>query len=196
MRDLPAAEAQHVLACIRLGDDVPAILSLIKTGDMLIQMAVEPESRFRYELPYRRDMPQVFVPGNPYLESHLYWSAQLYSERPTLVTASKAAASSSSSVELARVPYFKPFHAAAVADPLLADVNVSPWTSVCDDNRLMRNLLNHLFRCEYQFTAAFQKDWFLEDMAAQGHDFCSQLLVNVVLAYACVRTRLVFSSRL
>ena len=52
---------------------------------------------------------------------------------------------------------------------------------------LMRDLLRVFLRCEYHFTAAIQKDLFLEDMAAQREDFCSSLLVNMVLAYSCVR---------
>jgi hypothetical protein len=51
----------------------------------------------------------------------------------------------------------------------------------------MRDLLNVFFRCEYLFASVFQKDYFLEDMAAQRQDFCSSLLVNITLAYSCVR---------
>lgn len=47
--------------------------------------------------------------------------------------------------------------------------------------------LGVFLRCEYQFTSAFQKDYFLEDMASHRAEFCSSLLVNVILAYSCVR---------
>ena len=83
--------------------------------------------------------------------------------------------------------YLKPFHAAQVVNPRLSDVRVSAWTAVCDDDMLLRDLLRVFFRCEYEFTAAFQKDYFLEDMASNKSEFCSSLLVNVVLAYSCVR---------
>lgn len=83
--------------------------------------------------------------------------------------------------------YVKPFHAAKVIDPLLTDAKPSHWTTVSDNDVLMRQILEDFFRCEYQFTAAFQKDLFLEDMASGRKDFCSSLLVNVTLAYACVR---------
>lgn len=71
-------------------------------------------------------------------------------------------------------------------EPLLSDAKPSLWTSVCNDDELMRDLLIVLFRCEYQLTAAFHKDLLLEDMTARHTDFCSLLLVNVLLAYACV----------
>jgi hypothetical protein len=80
----------------------------------------------------------------------------------------------------------KPFHAAEVIDHRLFDVKLSLWTTVCNNDILMRDLLSVWLRCEYHFTAAFQKDLFLEDMGAQREDFCSSLLVNVMLGYSCV----------
>ena len=82
--------------------------------------------------------------------------------------------------------YLRPFHAAQVVDPLLSNVKISSWTNACNDDVLMRNLLGGFLLCEYHFTAAFQKDLFLEDMAALREDFCSSLLVNVILGYSCV----------
>jgi hypothetical protein len=76
-----------------------------------------------------------------------------------------------------------PFHAANVVEPLLNDVKPLDWTSVSKDDALMLDLLAVWFRCEYSFASAFQKDFFLEDMASHSQDFCSELLVNVVLAY-------------
>lgn len=148
-------------------------------------MAVVPETRLRYEFPYRSEMPKEFELNNPYLNSMLYETASLYSQQQISETNLTGHLASLSSEEQ-RSPYLKPFHAAQVFDPLLSDVKLSPWTSICDDDKLMRDLLSVLFRCEYHFTAAFHKDLFLEDMAARRKDFCSSLLVNVTLAYACV----------
>ncbi|KXH40931.1 hypothetical protein CSIM01_08418 [Colletotrichum simmondsii] len=82
--------------------------------------------------------------------------------------------------------YVRPFHAAQIVEPRLSDAKISWWTTVCADDPLMRDLLKVWFRCEFQFSAVFQKDLFLEDLVAQKQDFCSSLLVNIVLAYACV----------
>jgi hypothetical protein len=79
----------------------------------------------------------------------------------------------------------RPFHAAHVVDPLLSDAKPSLWTAVCQDDLLMRELLAAWLQCEYFFTTPLQKDYFLQDMASHNHDFCSPLLVNAVLAYAC-----------
>ncbi|KAF4333352.1 nitrogen assimilation transcription factor nit-4 [Fusarium beomiforme] len=185
LRNLPDEDAQDILRRLRSGSDPASLLNQVQAGDILLQMAVVPETRMRYEFPYRSEMPKEFKRDNPYLNSLVYEAASLYSLQQTSEpTASNLLADLGS--EEQRSLYLKPFHAALVVDPLLSNVKVSAWTSVCDDDKLMRDLLSVLFRCEYLFTAAFQKDLFLEDMAARRTDFCSSLLVNVTLAYACV----------
>jgi hypothetical protein len=176
-------EAEHVFRRIRSGADVTTILNHVKVGNLLLQMAVLPETRFRYTFPYRSEMPEEIVINNPYMDSKIYEVASLYSNAPE--PAASGHARDTGSDEYQNL-YLKPFHAAEVIDPLLTSVKISSWTRVCSDDVLMRDLLAVFFRCEHQFTAAFQKDYFLEDMAAQRKDFCSSLLVNIVLAYSCV----------
>ncbi|KAH7323267.1 hypothetical protein B0I35DRAFT_450360 [Stachybotrys elegans] len=181
MKTLPEHEAQGILQRLRAGTDAETLVNHIKAGNLLLQMAVAPETRMRYELPYQSRMPEVFIPDNPYLTSILYEATSLYpgNQLPQQATSTLSSAEHQSL-------YLKPFHAAQVIDPRLSDVKPSVWTTVCSDDALMRDLLGVFFRCEYQFTSAFQKDYFLEDMAAQEKDFCSSLLVNIVLAYSCV----------
>lgn len=169
-----------MLQKIRSGTDVSTILSHVRAGDLLLQLALEPETRLRYQFPYRRNFPDDDLPDNAYLNSFIYEGASLYA--PDHQLGPRRSESDSSSF----VAYQKPFHAAQVIDPHLIDVKPSLWTSVCDDDSLMRDLLGVWLRCEYHFTAAFQKDYFLEDMLALRQDFCSSLLVNMTLAYACV----------
>jgi hypothetical protein len=52
---------------------------------------------------------------------------------------------------------------------------------------MMRTLLHDFFMSEYFWCASFHKDDFLDDMMSGGSDFCSPLLVNVILAWASVR---------
>ncbi|KAL6907142.1 hypothetical protein GGI43DRAFT_420896 [Trichoderma evansii] len=183
VRNLSDQEAEHVFQRIRSGADVTTILNHIKVGNVLVQMAVTPETRLRYVFPYRSEMPEDIFINNPYMESKIYEAASLHSN------ASRYTASnfddSISSDEYQNL-YIKPFHSAEVIDPLLTNAKPSAWTAVCNDDVLMRNLLSVFFRCEHHFTSAFQKDYFLEDMATKRKDFCSELLVNIVLAYSCV----------
>lgn len=185
LRNLPDQDAQDVLRRIRSGSDLRSVLNQVQAGDVLLQMAVAPETRLRYEFPYRAEMPRGYSINNPYLNSLVYEAASLYSNNRTGEQSASGLLASLASEEQ-RSLYLKPFHAAQVIEPLLSDAKPSIWTTVCKDDELMRGLLNVLFRCEYQFTAAFHKDLLLEDMAAKRTDFCSSLLVNVILAYACV----------
>ncbi|KAI9705941.1 MAG: hypothetical protein M1836_005347 [Candelina mexicana] len=188
LKNLADREAQNILQRIRSGTDITTILNHVKAGNILLQMNVLPETRFRYEFPYRSEMPEYYVRDNQYLNSLIYEATSLYSKdryskstrhnTPSLVA-------DLDSHEYQSL-YLKPFHAAQVVDPRLSDVKISLWTTVCKDDVLMRDLLGVFLRCEYHFTAAIQKDYFLEDMAAQREDFCSSLLVNMVLAYSCV----------
>ncbi|KAF3799371.1 Nitrogen assimilation transcription factor nirA [Colletotrichum gloeosporioides] len=182
LKNLPEEAAQDVFQRIRSGADATTIVNHVEAGDLLLQMAITPETRLRYDFPYRSEMPEIYIQNNPYLNSFIYEAASLYSAhgqgRPSHAIAS-------GSQELQSV-YTRPFHAAQVVEPRLSDAKVSWWTNVCDDDSLMQDLLRALFRCEYQFSAAFQKDLFLEDLVAQKQDFCSSLLVNITLAYACV----------
>ncbi|KAF5549290.1 nitrogen assimilation transcription factor nit-4 [Fusarium mexicanum] len=185
LKNLPEQDAQAILQRLRSGTDTASVANQARAGNLLLQMAVVPETRLRYEFPYRSDMPKELELNNPYLNSMLYETASLYSQHQTSGATLPGHLASLGSEEQ-RSPYLKPFHAAQVFDPLLSDVKVSAWTSICNDDNLMRDLLTVLFRCEYHFTAAFHKDLFLEDLAARRKDFCSSLLVNVTLAYACV----------
>ncbi|KAJ4226248.1 hypothetical protein NW759_004832 [Fusarium solani] len=185
LKTLPERDAQDILKRIRSGTDVEAVLNQVKAGDLLLQVALVPETRLRYEFPYRSEMPADYAQDNPYLGSLIYEAASLYSAPQTSEHVSPRLMTDLGSDEQQSL-YLKPFHAAHVVEPLLSNVKPSLWTPVCNDDALMRDLLSVLFRCEYQFTAAFQKDLFLEDMAARRKDFCSSLLVNIVLAYACV----------
>ena len=188
LKKLPDEEAQGVLQRIRSNTDVETILRHVKAADLLLQMAVVPETRLRYAFPYRSAMPEDCLSNNPYLESLIYEGASLYSTNGSLGRSEHTTTSNSASLESGeyRSLYLRPFHAAQVVDPGLSDVKISSWTTVCDDDVLMRELLGDFLRCEYYFTAVFQKDLFLLDLALKREDFCSSLLVNIMLGYSCV----------
>ncbi|KAK2604444.1 hypothetical protein N8I77_007374 [Diaporthe amygdali] len=187
LKTLPDQEAQFVLQKLRSGSGISAILNQVKAGDLLLQLAVSPETRFRYEFPYQSEMPRDIVIDNPYLDSLIYEAASLYSpsQRPKPSGHTETGEITNLKSAECKSLYLKPFHAAQVIEPRLSDARPSLWTTICDDDVLMRDLLGVFLRCEFHFTAAFQKDYFLEDMAAQREDFCSSLLVNVTLAYSC-----------
>ncbi|KAL7913972.1 hypothetical protein GGI35DRAFT_231253 [Trichoderma velutinum] len=188
LKNLPDQEADHVWHKIRNGVGATTLLNYIKTGNLLLQMAVAPETRFRYELPYRTEIPEYYLENNPYMDSMIYGASSLYSKDERSRISGRTATSGAGNLPSNNYQdvYLKPFHAAEVIDPRLTDAKISSWTAVCKDDGLMRQLLSVFLRCEYHFTSAFQKDYFLDDLVANRKEFCSSLLVNIVLAYSCV----------
>ncbi|KAF2475141.1 uncharacterized protein BDR25DRAFT_381964 [Lindgomyces ingoldianus] len=76
------------------------------------------------------------------------------------------------------------FFAAELVDPLLSSANVSQWTPVTSDNDLLRKLIHAYFMYDHPFLTVVHKDYFLRDLASGRHRFCSDLLVNALLAQA------------
>ncbi|GAM82988.1 hypothetical protein ANO11243_009740 [Dothideomycetidae sp. 11243] len=153
MRALPERQASDIYRRIRAGFDVRTLLDQVKGGDLVLQLAVAPETRFRYELPYHAELPDALRLDNPYLDCLLY-------EAASVMPLAWAAADSSSPASTANNPeyrslYLRPFHAAHTIDPRLINARPSLWTTVSTDDGFMRELLADLFLCEYAFTSAF-----------------------------------------
>lgn len=198
LQDLPDHDVQHVLQRIRSGADPVALLNHTKSANLLLQLALTPETRLRYEFPYIREMPLSLLTENPYLDCLIFEAASLYSEpqQQQRTSSQRHVASIPHNREPLdyQSPYLKPLHAAEVVDPRLSAAKPSMWTTVSSNDVLMRQLLSYFFRCEYSFECLFQKNLFLEDLVSGKTRFCSSLLVNAILAYACVRFFLILSS--
>jgi hypothetical protein len=152
----------------------------INAGDILVQLHLRPETRYRYVFPYRTQMPaSLWSSHNPYLHSLVY-------EGTSLTPTSEQQPLSPSTHEKYSTQYLKPYHAAKIEDPRFDSVRPSMWTSVSTDDDLMRTLLRTYFLHEYEWLPVFHKDHFLDDMVAGSNRFCSPLLVNAVLALGCV----------
>ncbi|KAH7029827.1 uncharacterized protein B0I36DRAFT_245517 [Microdochium trichocladiopsis] len=181
LRDRPEAEATALLRRLRQSDDVRFLARQIEQGDLLLQLALTPETNYRYEFPLKTTMPiHLLTPDNHYLDSLVYeWAP---STRPRDPPSSSALASLD---VLTQTPYLKPFHAARVVHPLLDRVCPSRWTTVSADDKLMRAILEAYLLQEYHSYTVIQIDYFLDDMANMRDELCSPLLVNAVLTFAC-----------
>jgi hypothetical protein len=196
------AEALDILQRLRAGTDVETAVRLAQEGDLLLQLALKPESRFRYQFPYLPFMPAALqTSDNPFLESLLYEGAlqgfsqpphQQHQHQQQLQQQQQHQQQSSSAGESSRASsynniYLKPYHAAELVDGRLASVKASDWTSVTTDDHLFRRLLRAYLVHEYCVAPAFQKDYFLFDLARGKGPLCSPLLVNSVMAIGSVR---------
>jgi hypothetical protein len=182
MRTRPEGEAQGLLQKLRSGVQVSDILRQVHDGDLLLQLALVPETKFRYEFPLVHDMPaSLLQPDNPYVTSAVYeWTS---GQEPGVDDGTLATSTPPTDQQAC---YLYPFHAAHVVEPLLQAVVPSRWTSVSSDNKLMLDIFQHYFLDQHASWDFFPKDMFLTDMAAGRPRFCSSLLVNAVLALGSV----------
>lgn len=175
-------EATDILNRLRSGGDVESLVRYIKSGDILLQLFAEPETRYRYHLgDCLRILSFLKTPNNPYLNSLVYKS----NFGPTFSITQYGSDPMASTTERLRM-YDTPFHTVQLVDPKLNAVEPSKWTAVISDDVLLRKLLEIYFIYEYPSFPFFHKDYFLDDMAIGRTRFCSSLLVNSVLASACV----------
>ena len=65
--------------------------------------------------------------------------------------------------------------------------SIKNWTTVTTDGNLLVALFSAWKELEYSYYHYLELDAFLDDMASGDTDFCSALLVNALLASACVR---------
>ena len=82
--------------------------------------------------------------------------------------------------------YRWPYHAAELIEPAIDTVRAAQWTSVTDSDALVRALLKSYLHYDYPNVTLFEKGAFLADLVAGRKAYCSSLLVNAILACACV----------
>lgn len=183
------AEAIEILRQLRQGTGVETIVNHLRAGDLLVHIHTTPESRVSYEFPYRAQMPRVLLtPSNPYVTSLMYTT--IYSGSSTTTSDSPSESQDDMDYNMKESPYLKPYALAELVDSRLDNVSPSKWTAVISDDAFLRMLLKLYFQFEHHFYSCFHKDLFLDDMMAGETNFCSELLVNAVLALACVGHRL------
>jgi len=183
LRTMSEQDSRAVLDKLRLGADVSTVLRQIKEGDLLLQLSLVPESRRRYEFPYSSTMPAYLqTPDNPYLRSPVYGIT--IDDR--FVPGPSPSLQPDDRLSHYRGVYVQPYHSATIIDDRLSEVELSRWTSVTADNRLMRKILHAYLLHEYPTFPALHKDIFLQAAIDNDKRFCSPLLVNALLAEASV----------
>jgi hypothetical protein len=80
----------------------------------------------------------------------------------------------------------------SLSDEPLFDLPAKPWTNVTDDEHFVSHLVSLYFTWEHAACHIIDRELFLEDMKSGRLDSqcCSPLLVNALLATACVGAHL------
>lgn len=131
----------NILQRIRAGTDFETIVKTIQEGDLLLQLSVRPEFRYRYEFPYKKDMP-VFLKSsewpNPYIGSTLYTATYKDTARDQSRDGALPSAGKIGDYTMFQVPY----HAGELHDTRFVSLDVTKWTTVSANNTLLRSLLD------------------------------------------------------
>lgn len=177
-----------------MGATVGSMVSRFRNGDLLVQESSAPVTMLRFRFPYRDEMPVAIQRSeSEYVRSVMFEAVhagsllstegegkQLQQRRPLheLYPLSK------------RFPpqYLMSYHSAKLVDPRLEMVNVTRWTHVISDNTLFVSMLSAYLLQEYPGFPVFHKDTFLQALVDGDRTFCSPLLVNALMAEACVRS--------
>ncbi|KAI1213704.1 uncharacterized protein F4807DRAFT_449741 [Annulohypoxylon truncatum] len=180
LRSRSEEEIAQILQRLRTGEDAQTIVKTVQDGDLLLQLSLKPEFRFRYIFPYSGEMPRHLKDAqNPYIRSLLYEKTVTHLVQPPMYIETLKEISDES-----QKMYIAPYHTVELDDPRISSMIVSNWTTVSSDNPMLRMLLQIYFVFEFPFHPCFHKDFFLEDMFIGITRFCSPLLVNAVLATA------------
>ncbi|KAH8653825.1 putative C6 transcription factor [Xylariales sp. PMI_506] len=179
LRNRSQQDVTVILQRLRAGEEVAAIVKLVKDGDLLLQCTPQPDRRKRHQFPILPGMPtRLQTPENAYLRSLLY--------RRTFFDQHDPAAKDIGHIsETQCTPYDIPFSAAQLIEPRIDKTRASNWTMVTSSDALVQTLLKAYFQYEFPYNTFFHKDLFVEDLVSGRRRFCSPLLVNAILASAC-----------
>lgn len=178
-------DALEIFRHLREGTAVDQVVRNIHEGNLIIQTHGGQRAGLRTDFPYLRHMPQALLTANnPYITSKLF---ETTFGLPTSMSTPQNESGDQPAVEITGdSPYVQSYDLAQIVDAQLDKVVPSRWTIVLADESFLRMLLKLYFQYEHQFYGFFKKDLFLEDMLSGSTTFCSDLLVNAVLALACV----------
>ena len=168
----PEEDFTNILRLVKKGYDVNAMLRHIREADLLLQVALKPEQRRRYEFPFNAKWPEFLrQESNPYLQTSFYEADRPSPDNLTLGKKSD-------------IIFDIPYHASTLVEPLLTNARISKWTTVTSDEGILVSLLEHYFQHAYHYFTFFHKALFLRDLKSGSAQHCSSLLVNAVLASA------------
>lgn len=128
-------------------------------------------------------------------ECGLHALDHLKSSRGSSKTRDSPVGFSAAATAATNVPVAGPMQPPALCDPILHSLRIGYWTTVDITDELAGRVISFYLEVNHPLFGFFEPDLFVHDLVYRQPRFCSALLVNAVLAYACVRYSLVAVSR-
>lgn len=193
LQSRPDPDVAAIVGRIRQGARIDDVLRFVKEGDMLVELSLAPETAFTYTFPFAERMPSSLLdnPAIPYLNSLIARgtmdSRPNHASFPPPSLAHSPHTVGQLDMDLDTWNMYQiPYHAAELVDARIGSIKASRWTTVTTDDALVQRLMQIYFTFEFPYYTFFHKDHFLQDMVEGREEYCSSLLVNAVLAQACV----------
>ncbi|KAG9195248.1 hypothetical protein G6011_00368 [Alternaria panax] len=180
LQNLPEKDAADVFRRIRAGANAEAVVKHIQDGSLAMESSNVPQASSRFHFPFMDKIP-TSLRESTYFQSLVYEAIEA-SDYDTNTSQTCSTHQKSN--------YSRALLTARLVDTLLEDAQPSHWTNVSSNDRLLRSILESYFINQYPRQFFFVKTYFLEDMALRRNEYCSPLLVNALLAKACVSSRL------
>lgn len=76
-----------------------------------------------------------------------------------------------------------------LCDPRLRDLDIEQWTNVELDNDSAAGCISLYLETDHPLLGPFDPDLFVSDLVSGRSEYCSSLLVNSLLYWACVSPR-------
>jgi hypothetical protein len=184
LRDRSDREAAAILQRIRRGEHPETVVRHVRDGDLLLQLAVAPETRYRYVFPLLPEIPAAVLGW----KGNLYVDSVVFKKTAALGSPTQRGWEAEATLDERARMYLIPYHSVQLVESRIDGVRAGRWTSVTENDELVRTLLRTYVKLEHPNITIFPAECFLDDMAAGRERYCSSLLVNAVLASACVRT--------
>lgn len=80
-----------------------------------------------------------------------------------------------------------------LCDTRLRELSIWHWTNINIDNQLAAKCISLYLETDHPLLGHFDPELFIQDLISKGTEFCSPLLVNALLYWACVRAILATS---
>ncbi|KAF7569528.1 hypothetical protein PtrM4_119430 [Pyrenophora tritici-repentis] len=176
LQNMPGKDAADIFNRIRTGANAEAIVQIVQEGSLIMELSNVPEASSRFHFPYIDSIP-------PRLRESIYFQSRIYE---AIDAYSQGNRSPEHPSVLRQSNYAKPILAAKTIESSLDVARISSWTNVCSNDHLLGLLLDGYLVHQYPKHLFFHKVYFLEDMVSKGSEFCSPLLMNAILAKACV----------
>ena len=184
-------QSSEIVRKIRIGADIGTIIRQIHS-DSFLQTYSAPETELRFKSPYLNEMPAAIQRSeNDYLESFVYEvvcaEGCLPADGEDKQLRQRRQCELDALAKKYPPQYLKPYHSAKLVDQRLGLANVTRWTQVITDNELFMSMLSAYLLQDHPGFPVFHKDTFLQALVEGDGRFCSSLLVNALMAEACVR---------